>query len=55
MSTIDIPTVIRTLLEHLGGPRIFAMAFRGMVYDTAELTPDRPESAVRVELDEVEW
>jgi len=44
MST-DIPDVIRTIVDQLGGARIFAMAFRGMVYDTSELTPDRPASA----------
>ncbi len=42
---VEIPDVVRTLIDQLGGGRIFAMAFRSMTYDTIELTPDRPASA----------
>jgi len=41
----EIPAVIQTIVDQLGGPRVFAMAFDSMVYDTVDMTTDRPESS----------
>lgn len=36
MHRSDVPVVIHTLVDQLGGPRVFAMAFRHMVYDVRD-------------------
>ncbi len=42
--TNQLPQVIADMVAQLGGPQIFRMAFASMVYDTIELTPDRPQT-----------
>jgi len=37
-----VPSVVQTMIDQLGGRRIFAMAFASCVYDTVDITADRP-------------